>query len=116
MVHTGRAEGLEGQLWGGGGETGRAAISPRVREAGGFPGGSDSKESACNAGDLGLLPGSGRCPEGGHGSPFWYPCLENSMDRSLVGNSPQGHKASDTTEQLTLSLLWEAVVVGRVPK
>ena len=36
----------------------------------GFPGGSDSKESACNAGNLGLIPGLERSPEGGHGSPF----------------------------------------------
>ena len=37
--------------------------------SGGFPGGSDSKESACNAGDLGSIPGLGRCPGGGHGNP-----------------------------------------------
>ena len=36
----------------------------------GFPGGSDSKESACNAGDLGWIPGSGRSPGEGHGNPF----------------------------------------------
>ena len=46
-----------------------------------FPGGSDRKESACNAGHLGLIPGSGRSPGEGNGSPFWYSCLENSMDR-----------------------------------
>ena len=46
-----------------------------------FPGSSDSKESACNAGDPGLIPGSGRSPEGGNGNPFWYSCLENPMDR-----------------------------------
>ena len=47
----------------------------------GFPGGSDGKESACNAGDLGLIPGSGRYPGGGHGNPLLYSYLENSMDR-----------------------------------
>ena len=47
----------------------------------GFPGGSDSKESACNAGDLGLIPGSGRSPGEGNGNPLQYSCLENSMDR-----------------------------------
>ena len=43
--------------------------------------GSDSKESACNAGDLDLLPGSGRSPGQGNGYPLQYSCLENSMDR-----------------------------------
>ena len=38
----------------------------------GFPGGSDSKESACNAGDLGLIPGLGRFPRGGHGNSLQY--------------------------------------------
>ena len=47
----------------------------------GFPDGSDSKESACNAGDLGSMPGSGRSPEEGNGSPLQYSCLENSRDR-----------------------------------
>ena len=45
----------------------------------GFPGGSAGKESACNAGDLGLIPGLGRSPARGHGSPLQYSCLENSM-------------------------------------
>ena len=47
----------------------------------GFPGGSDGKESACNAGDPGLIPGSGRSLGEGNGCPFQYSCLENSMDR-----------------------------------
>ena len=47
----------------------------------GFPGGSDGKESACNTGDLGLIPGSGRPPGGGHDNPLQYSRLENSMDR-----------------------------------
>ena len=46
-----------------------------------FPGGSGGKESACNAGDLGLIPGPGRSPGGGNGYPLQYSCLENSMDR-----------------------------------
>ena len=46
-----------------------------------FPCGSDSKESACNAGDPGLVPGSGRSPREGNGTPLQYSCLENSMDR-----------------------------------
>ena len=47
----------------------------------GFPGGSDNKESACNAGDSGLVTGSGRSPEEGNGYPLQYSCLENPMDR-----------------------------------
>ena len=47
----------------------------------GFPGGSDSKESACNAGDPGTFPGSGRSPGEGNGNPLQYSSLENSMDR-----------------------------------
>ena len=45
------------------------------------PGGSDGKESACNVGDLGSVPGSGRSPEEGNSYPLQYSCLENSMDR-----------------------------------
>ena len=48
---------------------------------GGFPGGSDGEESACNARDLGSTPGSGRSPGEGNGYPLQYSCLENSMDR-----------------------------------
>ena len=47
----------------------------------GFPGDSDGKESACNVGDLGLIPGLGRSSGGGNGNPHQYPCLENPMDR-----------------------------------
>ena len=47
----------------------------------GFPGGSDGKESACNAGDLGLIPGSGRTPGKGNGYPLQYSCPEKPMDR-----------------------------------
>ena len=49
-----------------------------------FPGGSESKESACNAGatgDSGLIPGSGRFPRGGNGNPLQYSCLENPVNR-----------------------------------
>ena len=46
-----------------------------------FPGGASGKESACNTGDAGSIPGSGRSPEGGHGNPLQYSCLENPMDR-----------------------------------
>ena len=47
----------------------------------GFPDGSDGKESACSVGDLGLIPGLGRPPGEGNGSPLQYSCLENSTDR-----------------------------------
>ena len=49
----------------------------------GFPGGSDGKEYACNVGDPGLIPGSGRSPGEGNGNPLLYSCLENPMDRRL---------------------------------
>ena len=68
----------------------------------GFPGGSAGKESACNAGDLGLIPGLGRSPGKGHDNPLQYSCLENPHgQRSLVGYSPWGRKESDMTEQLS---------------
>ena len=62
--------------------------------------GSDGKQSARNAEDLGSIPGLGRAPGEGNGNPLQYSCLENPMDR---GYSPWGHKEMDTTEQLTLS-------------
>ena len=69
----------------------------------GFPGGSDGKESAYNAGDLGSIPGLGRYPGGGRGNPLQYSCLENPHgQRSLAGYSPWGCKESDTTEQLSM--------------
>ena len=52
-----------------------------LKETYGFPGGSDGKVSACNVGDLGLIPGSGRSSGEGNGNPLQYSCLENSMDR-----------------------------------
>ena len=47
----------------------------------GFPHSSVGKESACNVGDLGLIPESGRSPGGGNGNPLQYSCLENPMDK-----------------------------------
>ena len=52
-----------------------------IRNSWVFPGGSDSKEFACNAGDLGPIPGLGRSPGEGNGYPLQYSCLENPMDR-----------------------------------
>ena len=51
----------------------------------GFPGDSDGTESACNAGDLGSIPGLGRCPGEGEGYPLQYSGLENSMDCTVHG-------------------------------
>ena len=57
----------------------------------GFPSGSDSKESACSAGDLGLIPGLGRSPGGEHCNPFQHSCLENPHgQRSLAGYNSMG--------------------------
>ena len=56
----------------------------------GFPHSSVSKESACNAGDLGLIPGSGRSPGEGNGNPLQYSCLENAMDRGAWQASAHG--------------------------
>ena len=66
-----------------------------------FPCGSDGKESACNVGDLGSIPGLGRSPGGGHGNPLQYSCLGNPRgQRNLAGYSPWGWKESDMTERL----------------
>ena len=51
----------------------------------GFPGDSAAKESACNAGDLGLIPGLGKSPGEGNGYPLQYSGLENSMDYRVHG-------------------------------
>ena len=50
----------------------------------GFPCSSVNKESACNARDPGLMPGSGRSPREGNGNPLQYPCLENPIDRGAL--------------------------------
>ena len=65
----------------------------------GFPGGSDSKESACNAGDLGSIPGSGRSLEKRMATHFHILAWKTPW-RSLVGYSPWGCKETDMTEQL----------------
>ena len=70
----------------------------------GFPGDSDSKESACNAGDPGLIPGLGRSPGEGNGNPLQYSRLENPMDGGAWRATVHGVIESDRTERLTLSL------------
>ena len=62
----------------------------------GFPGGSDGKESASNAGDLGLIPGSGRSPGEGNDSPLQYSCLENPMNRGAWRATVHGVPKSQT--------------------
>ena len=63
-----------------------------------FPSRSDGKTSACNAGDLGSIPGSGRSPGEGNGNPLQYSCLEKSMDRGAWQATVHGITESDMTE------------------
>ena len=71
----------------------------------GFLGGSDGKESSCNAGNLGLIPGFGRARGGRHGNALQYSGLENPHgQRSLVGYNPWGCEESDMTKQLSTAL------------
>ena len=68
----------------------------------GFCGISDSKESACNAADLSLIPELRKPPGEGNDYPLQYSCLENPMDRvTWQATNPWGHKESDTTEKLS---------------
>ena len=60
------------------------------------PGGSDGKESACNARDQGLIPGSGRSPGEGNGNPLQYSCLENPIDRGARQDTVQGSQRVKT--------------------
>ena len=65
-------------------------------------GDSDSKESACNGGDLSSIPGLRRFFGGGHGNPLQFSCMGNPYgQRSFAGYSPQSCKESDTIEQLS---------------
>ena len=70
-----------------------------------FPGGSDCKASACNAGDPGSIPGSGRSPGEGNGNP--PPALlpgKSHEGRSLIGYNPWGRKEWNTTERLHFTM------------
>ena len=77
--------------------TGQIWFMGLIRFKGGFPRGSASKESACNAGDPSSISGSGRSPGEGNGCSLQYAYLENSME----SYSPWGRKLSDMTEGLT---------------
>ena len=79
----------------------------------GFPGCSDSKESSCNTGDLGSIPGSGRSLGEGNGKPLQYSCLENPMEAGWLQSMES--QESDTWEipedpvvESALSLLWQS--------
>ena len=76
-------------------------------------GGSDGKESTQNAGDLGLIPGLGRCPGGGHGNPLQYSCLENPHgQRSLVGCS---HRVTESDMTEVTILHFHCEDLGSIP-
>ena len=80
----------------------RARINEKPMMVLGLLRGSDGKESTCNVGDLGSIPGLRRSPGKGHGNPLQYSCLENPHgQRRLVGYSPWIRKESDTTERLS---------------
>ena len=85
-----------------------------------FPGGSDSKESACNAGDPGSLPGWGRFPVEGNPNPLQYSCQENSMDRRAWQATVHGVTRSWTRLSnlqlivfpLFVNIFWELLAFG----
>ena len=79
----------------------------------GFPGGSDSKESAYNVGDLGSIPGLGRTPGEGNGNPLQYSCLENSMYReawqaTVHGVTKSQTRLSDCAQHVTKSYIFNS--------
>ena len=82
------------------------------RESLTFPGGSNSKESACNVGDRGLIPGSGRSPREGNGNPLQYSCLENSMDGE-VWHSMRSQRVGHDWETNTWHFhsLWKPYII-----
>ena len=65
----------------------------------GFPDCSAGKESACNAGDLGLIPGSGRFPGEGNGNPLQYPCLDQAIREDLA--TCQGRHVMFSPQKIT---------------
>ena len=83
----------------------------------GFPGGSEVKASACNVGDLGLIPGLGRSPGEGNGNPLKYSCLENPMDRgawwaTVYGVAKSRTRLSDFTYVVKVLILFFIVYIS----
>ena len=97
-----QAEGEPGCSSRGGGEVSEEAVSGAWFWRMGFPCGSTGKESACNEGDLGSIPGLGRSPGEGKGYPLQYSVLKNSMDCIV-----NGVEKMDTTERLSLRFTGE---------
>ena len=79
-----------------------------------FPGGSDGEEFACNAGDLGLIPVSGRPRGGGHGNLLQYSCLKNPMDRRPWRATVYGVAELDTSN--TFQLIYSVFTQNHVDK
>ena len=75
----------------------------------GFPGGSAGKESACNAGDLGSIPGLGRSPGEGKGCPLQYSDLENSMDCTVHGVASDFHSHFQASSTMSTRSSREAI-------
>ena len=80
----------------------------------GFPVGSDSKETACNAGDMGSIPGWGISPGEGNGNPFQYSRLGNPMDTGAWWATGHGIAESGTTERLSTHAC-RLMLLGRKP-
>ena len=81
-----------------------------------FLGGSDGKEFACNAGDLGSIPGLGRSPGEGNGNPLQDSCREDMVDRGAwLGYNPLDHKESDTAEHTYIGILPSRAYKGTPP-
>ena len=80
----------------------------------GFPNDSPGKESTCNAGDLGLIPGSGRSPGEGNGNPLQNSCLENPMNRGAQQAIVHGVTESNVTEQLSTQYLFLSLMSLRL--
>ena len=78
-----------------------------------FPGGSNGEESACNAGDPGSIPGSGRSPGEGKGTPLQYSCLKKSMDRGGWCATFHGIAESDMAELVTFFSPMEMGFIGK---
>ena len=79
-------------------ENQRVTVLGSFHLASGFPSGSDGKESACNAGDAGLIPASGRSPGEGNGNPLQYSCLGNFTDKGAGWQRSMGCKEWDMTK------------------